>query len=157
MIAVVEVTPDFKPAPRIVDKKALSRAMRENESNDHRGLCWGCPKPRRLATEPHHVIFKSQGGDDLVENIAPLCLTCHALLHRSVSGEAEEIAANIGSYMTDAMLLYVLCKKGVEPGKEYLERKYGRRRIPKRVTNQAYALTGTQRRTWRSYPGAQFR
>lgn len=157
MIAIVEVTPDFKPESRIVDKKALTRAMRENEANDHRGLCWGCPKPRKLATEPHHIIFRSQGGDDLVENIAPLCLSCHTLFHRSVSGEAEEIAANMGNYFTDATLLYILCKKGVEPGREYLERRYNRTKIPARINRQAYALTGTQRRTWRHYPGAQFR
>jgi len=31
--------------------------------------------------QPHHIIFKSRGGDDTAENLILLCQKCHAQKH----------------------------------------------------------------------------
>lgn len=36
--------------------------------------CWACGKPWQ---ELHHIYPRGQGGDDVVENLAPLCRDCH--------------------------------------------------------------------------------
>jgi 5-methylcytosine-specific restriction endonuclease McrA len=30
---------------------------------------------------PHHVVFKSQGGSDALNNLLTLCFVCHRALH----------------------------------------------------------------------------
>lgn len=30
---------------------------------------------------PHHIVFKSQGGDDTAENLVLLCKVCHRFMH----------------------------------------------------------------------------
>jgi 5-methylcytosine-specific restriction endonuclease McrA len=34
-----------------------------------------------IAVDLHHLIFKSQGGKDLPENLAPICRNCHNRAH----------------------------------------------------------------------------
>lgn len=45
---------------------------------------WTCQNPECGYTHqldiPHHIIFKSQGGNDSVENLITLCLHCHRTL-----------------------------------------------------------------------------
>jgi hypothetical protein len=36
--------------------------------------CWVCSEPWR---ELHHIYPRGQGGDDVVENLAPVCRRCH--------------------------------------------------------------------------------
>lgn len=31
--------------------------------------------------DPHHIIFRSQGGSDTEENLITLCVRCHAKAH----------------------------------------------------------------------------
>lgn len=70
------VTPDPKPrAPRIVDRLATTRAcLRWRE-------CAICGEPSATG---HHVLAKGDGGDDVLENIVPLCGSgttgCHGLV-----------------------------------------------------------------------------
>ncbi len=66
-------TPKSKRLPnpqknsRIVDPAALKRAAR-----DYCQLCdrWGC-------IQVHHIIYRSQGGGDVDENLIALCIDCH--------------------------------------------------------------------------------
>jgi 5-methylcytosine-specific restriction endonuclease McrA len=39
--------------------------------------CQYCGGIFRDGLHPHHRVFKSQGGDDRPENIAPCCWKCH--------------------------------------------------------------------------------
>jgi len=39
-----------------------------------------CPGTYPLDS-PHHIIFKSQGGEDTMENLVTLCGHCHGLRH----------------------------------------------------------------------------
>lgn len=124
MIGAVQVTPDFKPAPRIVDPRALGRALLQHREN-HGGRCIACKLTE--ATEPHHIIYRSGQGDDVEENIAPLCDLCHRLFHYGPWDDQQVVAANIGKGLRDEMILYVLRKKGVDPGTDYIHRRYLRR------------------------------
>ena len=33
--------------------------------------------------KPHHIIYKSQGGKDEINNLVTLCIYCHAEVHRN--------------------------------------------------------------------------
>ena len=47
--------------------------------------CEICPK---MAVDIHHIIFKSQGGKDEINNLIALCRDCHIKAH---SGELSKI------------------------------------------------------------------
>ena len=44
-------------------------------------LCENCGWKR--AADCHHLLFKSQGGKDEIENLMALCRNCHVEAHRS--------------------------------------------------------------------------
>jgi 5-methylcytosine-specific restriction endonuclease McrA len=58
--------------------EAYRKLMRQAWERD-KGLCQECG----VYTEeiPHHVIFKSQGGSDVLENLTLLCYDCHYRKH----------------------------------------------------------------------------
>lgn len=64
---------DPKPAKRVLDLEALKRKL------DSDPRCRMCANER--ATDPHHVVLKSQGGDDVEDNIVPLGRECHRRYH----------------------------------------------------------------------------
>jgi 5-methylcytosine-specific restriction endonuclease McrA len=35
----------------------------------------------QLDKAPHHIVFKSQGGEDAPENLITLCIVCHGKKH----------------------------------------------------------------------------
>jgi 5-methylcytosine-specific restriction endonuclease McrA len=76
-------------------------------------MCRGCGK---RATTGHHIILRSQGGDDVEENIMPVEQDCHDRYHREgfllASLRAEEYA-------------YILSKLGSSAAADYSRRKYG--------------------------------
>ena len=41
-------------------------------------LCENCGK---VAADIHHLIFKSQGGKNNIENVMALCRRCHLMAH----------------------------------------------------------------------------
>lgn len=47
--------------------------------------CEHCGKIRRInnGLEIHHIIFKSQGGKDNIENLICLCVPCHQMAHNN--------------------------------------------------------------------------
>jgi HNH endonuclease len=60
---------------RLVDPDALRR-FRLSNLDEPCELC-----ERRPGTDPHHVQFRSQGGDDTPENLLWLCRLCHDGIH----------------------------------------------------------------------------
>lgn len=82
-----EVTPIPKPRKRIRATAAEWAAIAEAKQ----GPCRIC---RRIESngsvhsriELHHLIRRSQGGDDVAENIVPLCGECHTKLHAGNAG-----------------------------------------------------------------------
>lgn len=50
--------------------------------------CMACiPGLQRNPTEPHHVTTRGAGGDDVAENVMPLCVRHHAEWHQGGPGK----------------------------------------------------------------------
>ena len=45
-----------------------------------------CEVDGKVAVDVHHIIFKSQGGKDEIENLIGLCRKCHDTAHGEVAG-----------------------------------------------------------------------
>ena len=43
----------------------------------------GCENCNKTSVDLHHLIFKSQGGKDNIENLVALCRECHIFAHNS--------------------------------------------------------------------------
>ncbi len=67
-----------KPQKRYVNKQIV-KAYRERHD-----CCEKCSSNDFFGTPSggaHHLLFKSQGGDDLPENLYVLCAKCHGKAH----------------------------------------------------------------------------
>jgi 5-methylcytosine-specific restriction endonuclease McrA len=85
--------------------------------------------PCRVCTDPasngsqfgkihfHHLVSRAQGGDDVADNIVPLCPTCHDAVTRNVQSTLGVLAL----MLTDAEYAYIVGKLG-EGGMERLFR-----------------------------------
>jgi 5-methylcytosine-specific restriction endonuclease McrA len=58
--------------------------------------------------QAHHLVPRSRGGDDVADNIVPLCLNCH---HRVTSNETLALRM-LAESVTDAERAYVVGKLG---------------------------------------------
>lgn len=114
---------DPKPRKRIVDPEA-GKAKAEAE-----GRCRVCKlrsRPQWLGASAftglsrHHLVRRSQGGDDVDANMIPLCgggtTGCHGLAERRHRNVLEKIRANL----TPEEESYVLERKG----EAWLDRHY---------------------------------
>ena len=50
-----------------------------------------CAVCGKLATNLHHILYKSQGGKDDESNLIPLCYNCHANHHDRNSPTTEQL------------------------------------------------------------------
>jgi hypothetical protein len=66
---------DPRPPGRIKDPEAL-RQFRLEHLGEPCEIC-----ERRPGTDPHHTLFRSQGGDDSEKNLLWLCRLCHDSVH----------------------------------------------------------------------------
>ncbi len=69
------MTPDPKPKKSVKDVDALRRFRLQHLGEP----CDDCEL--RPGAHVHHVIFRSQSGDDKPENLAWLCQPCHDARH----------------------------------------------------------------------------
>jgi 5-methylcytosine-specific restriction endonuclease McrA len=65
----------------------------------------------------HHVVSREDFGDDVPENMAPLCPTCHDRVTRRAPLECRELL----ECLTDAEYAYMIARGG----ESYPERAYG--------------------------------
>ena len=56
----------------------------------------------------HHLVSRAQGGDDVADNIVPVCAPCHEQLTRRNPVDLEAVAASL----TDSEYAYVISKLG---------------------------------------------
>lgn len=104
-----QVEPRPKPQRRI-------RASQDDWSDLHRLFHGqGCVACGITPTEIHHVVPRSQGGDDIEKNLVPLCHPHHQMLEDHASGW-EQVAGHVRSYVwaRSSRLHYVLEKIGLE-------------------------------------------
>jgi hypothetical protein len=105
------VTPDTKPQRR---HRADTAEWKEIRARFADACCVSCG----LAAESlHHVVPKSQGGDDVEANLVPLCgdgtRGCHGKLESHAPGW-EQIAAHVRAYVMarESRLSYVIGRIG---------------------------------------------
>ena len=55
-------------------------------SKDENILCERCGA---AAVDIHHIVYKSQGGKDNIENLIALCRDCHNLAHSEKLSKSE--------------------------------------------------------------------
>lgn len=109
---------DPKGRPRIRD----SKAMRRKVSRDRECRVPDCGEP---ATDPHHIVYRSLGGDDVEENICGICRMHHDILHFSAGDDYWETRHGLGAAFHDNEVEYAISRLGVEEGSSFLRRAYG--------------------------------
>lgn len=75
--------------------------------------CGGLDRPIQF----HHLVSRAQGGDDVADNILPLCDVCHG----SVTVGGVMAVRYMGETLTDAEYAYAIGKAG----EDFFERAYG--------------------------------
>lgn len=98
------MTPIPKPVKRIRDPEAVQRKVAGSS----------CRICGRTASDGHHVVLRSQGGDDIEANIVPLCHECHMRYH---GGGGQKIK------LTTEEFRYVIAKLGREAGLAYMQKR----------------------------------
>lgn len=83
---------EFNPAPkpnhnrRIPKQKDRSRfpeAVKELIFERDNFTCVRCQTSQNLESVPHHIIFRSQGGEGTLRNGCCICRACHMAAHAS--------------------------------------------------------------------------
>lgn len=121
------MTDEVTPFPKSVQLARGERRYRRKVASakgweklwaDKRGPCRVCSAYSFDAViDPHHLVLREDGGDDVPENIVPICRPCHEALHK----RAPAIARLLLSKLTDAEYAYMV-ERG---GEDYAERAYG--------------------------------
>jgi hypothetical protein len=109
LLAPSEVTPDFKAPPRVIEDKEGWEQLRRAKL----GPCRCCGKtgwPLGL----HHIVPKSQLGDDLPWNLVPLCGSGSEGCHGLVENRDAEARSAVRESLTEAEVAYVAGKRGLE-------------------------------------------
>jgi hypothetical protein len=121
------VTDDVTPFPKSAQlARGAKRYRRKVASPKQWAALWaGKRGPCRVCTaysfdsviDPHHLVFREDFGDDVADNIVPVCRGCHEALHK----RAPAIARLLLSKLSDAEYAYMV-QRG---GEDYPERAYG--------------------------------
>lgn len=80
-------------------KKLSDAAYRELCGRVYKRDGWKCRNPncgRRTGLHAHHIIYRSQGGEDTTENMVTVCNGCHDLIHGHSMIEKLFVTANSG-------------------------------------------------------------
>jgi len=120
--------PDPKQPRRIVDREAGKEMILAARN------CFGCNKTvtelrtSGLVLTRFHLVGKDLGGDDVEDNIVPVCGSgttgCHGVWENREKGW-ETVAANVRANMSPRNLAYILRKKNAR----FLDRYFSDGRI----------------------------
>ena len=104
--------------PRVAKRVNDPKVYKTPAADELRGRPCACCVERPGVTL-HHVVPRSQRGDDVIENLVGLCVACHDALHHAM--ETRSLYLRIGRNLTPANIAYVLEKKNGH----WLEQRYG--------------------------------
>lgn len=96
---------DPRPRRRYVDRRIGSRVIRSASG------CLVCGK-RTLALEAHHIVPRSQGGDDVIANLVALCGPFEPSCHRKVTENDPDTLRALRRALSIDALEYVIGRKG---------------------------------------------
>lgn len=136
--------PDFKEGSRVVIHSSAWRGIHAVKG----GPCRACGSNSRV--ELHHAVPRSLGGDDVEDNLIPLCHDDH-MEWEDRGPRWSAIAAAIRQSLTPAEMGYIVGKKG----EAFLDRYYpdGAQACPscgrrKRAPNRAEKKERGPRKRW---------
>jgi 5-methylcytosine-specific restriction endonuclease McrA len=119
---VLSGSPDPKVKPRgekrtrrIVDRVPILRKLLSDRE------CRLCGRP---AGSGHHLIKRSHGGDDVADNVIPLCGSGTTGCHGKVEDWDPNARLALGARLTDDEIRYVLTKLGRGGGEAFLFNQY---------------------------------
>jgi len=103
-------------------RKVASRKQWEKIVQEKMGPCRVCVNPSGNGhglpvIEFHHVVSRQDGGDDLADNIVPLCSDCHDEVTRRIPSSCACMLESL----TEREWAYMI-ERG---GEDYPERAYG--------------------------------
>lgn len=101
---------DPKPRRRVIEDKEGWEILRRIKLAPCR-LCGAQWLPQL-----HHLVSRSLGGDDVPDNLVPLCAECH----QAVEEHFEPACVSLRESLTDRERAYIVGKKGAD----YLDRRY---------------------------------
>jgi 5-methylcytosine-specific restriction endonuclease McrA len=61
--------------------------------NIDKGDFVACENCGKTAVDIHHLKFRSQGGQDVIENLMALCRECHFEVHNGTKIKTEDLVA----------------------------------------------------------------
>ena len=109
-------TADPKPASRTVDPDMVRRYLLLHP--------WceapSCPNP---AWHAHHVLYRSQGGDDVDANLLSLCGDHHSAVHQTRDADAL-VGVRLAIEARDDVLRYLGGKKRGSSARAFLNKVY---------------------------------
>lgn len=136
--------PDFKEGPRVVIHSSAWKGVHAQKS----GPCRFCGTNSRV--ELHHLVPRSLGGDDVEDNLIPLCHE-HHMAWEDRGKDWALICAGIRDTLSTPELSYVIGKKG----EQFLDRYYPIGDAPcpacgrkKRAPNRAEKKERGPRKRW---------
>lgn len=94
---------DPKPAKRHKASEAEWSFLRRQKLGDGCRVCGA-----NYMNELHHLVPRSQGGDDWPANLVELCRSCHTL----IEARNETVSMRLGAKLHADELAYVTQKKG---------------------------------------------
>ncbi len=106
---------DPKPAKRIKASAEEWVELREAKLGPCR-VCGTTAWPLGL----HHLVSRGQGGDDLEDNLVPLCGSGTTGCHERVESRDPVACHELRKHLTEAEIAYVLEKRG----EAYLDGRY---------------------------------
>lgn len=115
---------DPKPARRITATVAEWERIRARLPQCCQ-MCW-MGGDHGVTLTAHHIVPRSAGGDDVIDNLAVLCGHGTAGCHGRVEARTQDSREALRQTMTPAQVRYVLGKKG----QVWLDRHYPSRRPP---------------------------
>lgn len=93
---------------RKLDSSATKRKLAADQT---------CRASGKRATDGHHILLRSQGGDDVDDNILPLAKAPHDQYHST--------GLLPGVELTDREIAYLVSKLGESGAADYIQRKFG--------------------------------
>lgn len=114
----MQVTPRPKPEKRKRDPDLL-RNFAIRMSN-----CCVCGEGRHSGLQAHHILRRSQSGDDCSANLCALCAACHRALHDGDSETQRRLGEHICRMRPDTLDYLAHCL-GATQSVSYMERSYG--------------------------------
>lgn len=113
------------------------------ERDDFKCRCCGLGGKFRLPTlQVHHIIEVSQGGDNSLENLLTICMSCHTLLHTLAWGKLSVVVEDLDAQEREIFRIIIKYANVIIKAEKRLNNKGGATDDKDKRTNM-FAMPGT--------------